>query len=131
MTPAAAPSRERGFTLVEILVALTIAALVLLPLLRGFSAALDGAADSEAYEQAVVVAESALETMGTTVPLADGQDFERQDGRFRIAAAIRRHDVGDATGYVVPYELSVVVSWGDGRRSRRVALQTLRLGAQQ
>jgi general secretion pathway protein I len=123
-------SDQRGFTLVEILVAFTIATLILLPLLRGFSGALDSAADSEAYEQAVAVGESALATMGIDAPLADGQTFARQDGRFRIAGEVHRYPTGGASSYVVPYDLSVIVTWGEGRRARRIALQTLRLGAE-
>jgi general secretion pathway protein I len=129
--PEAASPRERGFTLIEVLVAVAIAALVLLPLLHGFSKALDGAADSEAYEEAVAIAQSALATLGTRAPLAEDRGFTRQDGRFTVAASVHRYPLGDASTYVVPYELSVAVSWGEGRKQRSVTLQTLRLGAQQ
>jgi general secretion pathway protein I len=128
--PEAASPRERGFTLIEVLVAVAIAALVLLPLLHGFSKALDGAADSEAYEEAVAIAQSELAMLGTGAPLAEEKGFTREDGRFTIAASVHRYPLGDASAYVVPYELSVAVSWGEGRRHRSVTLQTLRLGPQ-
>ena len=122
--------RERGFTLVEILVAFTIAAIMLLPLLRSFSGALSSAANSEAYEQADTIAESALATLGASVPLVDGNGFERQEGRFTVTATMHRYAIGDGSGYVIPYDLSVTVGWGEGRQARRIVLHTLRIGPQ-
>jgi prepilin-type N-terminal cleavage/methylation domain-containing protein len=129
--PRCPDDSEQGFTLVEILVASTVAAIMLIGLLRGFSSGAESAASSAAYEEAVAIAESTLELLGTETPLVDGRGFERRQGRFTVIAAIRRYPLAESSTYVVPYDLSVTVGWGDGAHRRSIALRTLRLGPQQ
>jgi general secretion pathway protein I len=135
---SAAVSRSRrieGFTLVEVLVAFTIAALLLVAVLRILTVGLDGAERSEAYTRATIIAESTLDTLGVVTPLKDGDAAELSDGPFRIHAAVERYREpgaeSQATQYLVLYRVSAAVSWREGRRERSVSLSTLRLGPQQ
>jgi len=121
-----------GFTLIEVLVAFTIAVLLLLPLMRGFSTGIRSASRTDAVTEATLIAQSTLESMGYATGLSDDADLERQEGPYRVSAAAHRYrGEGIAAGptlSVVPYELAVTVSWQEGARTRSVALRTLRLG---
>lgn len=90
--------------------------------------ALTGAARSEAYGEATILAESTLETMGTVAPLADGDAADLQNGRFHIHATVQRYPDLSVNGYVVPYALATTVSWRDGTQAHSVSLETIRLG---
>lgn len=124
-------AEERGFTLIEVLVAFAIAALLLVAILRGLTLDLAGTERTDAYTAATLLAESALDALGVVTPLAPGT-AETRDGRFRIAASVERyHDpggVGDDGQYVVLYRVAAAVSWQEGGRERSVSLWTLRLG---
>jgi hypothetical protein len=113
------------------LVALTIATLLLAVLLRGLGLGAAGSRRVEAYAEATILAQSVLDTAAVATPLADGAEAERQEGAFRIRAAVHRYRAGPADkedGYLVPYELTAMVLWRDGAEERSVSLQTLRLG---
>ena len=137
-SPAACRRRRaEGFTLVEVLVAFTIAALLLVAVLRLLSLGLDGSERAEAYTRATLLAESTLDALGVATPLVEGDAAELSDGPFRIHASVERYGGAGAPGgaaqyaqYVVLYRVSATVSWRDGRRERSVSLTTLRLGPQ-
>jgi general secretion pathway protein I len=124
-------AEERGFSLIEVLVAFTIAALLLVVILRGLTLDLAGAARTDAYTAATLLAESTLDALGVVTPLAPGT-AETRDGRFRIAASVERyHDpagVGGDGQYVVLYRVAAAVFWRESGRERSVSLWTLRLG---
>ena len=121
--------RQRGFTLIEVLVAFAVAALVLSVLLPTFSAGLGAASRAKAVTEATLLAESSLDAIGTTIPLAPGRLDDVYDGRYRWHAEIAaRPDLAAATLPVAPYEVTVTVAWNELGRERHVALHTLRLG---
>lgn len=124
---------DRGFTLVEVLVAFTVAALLLGVLYQVFSTGLRSASAAADYSTAVLLAESALETVGTQETLAPGQMRERVDRKYDRRVVVRpRPDLLPAYAVnpaVIPYEVQVTVDWQNGRRPRSVSLTTLRLGA--
>ncbi|HEY3919302.1 MAG TPA: prepilin-type N-terminal cleavage/methylation domain-containing protein [Stellaceae bacterium] len=124
---------QSGFTLIEVLVATTIAALLLLPLLRGFSTGLTTTTRSGDLTEATLIAESTLETVGAATPLDEATGLDRQDGRYRVSATVKRYPTGVADGTaalpVAAYEIAVTVGWSEAAKLRSVALRTLRLGA--
>ncbi|MGH7036279.1 MAG: type IV pilus modification PilV family protein [Stellaceae bacterium] len=123
---------ERGFTLIEVLVAFAIAAILLLPLLRSFSTGIGIASRTDAATEATLIAQSTLEGIGHLVALSDGASLERQEGPYRVSAFVRRYQgPADATGSifaVVPYDVAVTVNWQEGARARSITLRTVRLG---
>ena len=127
------PSRRTsGFTLIEVLVAFTIAAVLLLPLLRSYSFGVAGATRTDAFTAATLLAQSTLETFGPGTALADGGGVDQQEGRYHVAVTVERYE-GDGSLppsplIAIPYEVAVTVSWPDGARERSVTLRTLRLG---
>ncbi len=126
-------ARDAGFTLIEVLVAFTIAAVLLLPLLQSFSAGVASASRTEVFTGATLVAEAALETVGAETELVEGSGFDRQEGRYHVSASIRSYAGGEEMSppsqlAAVPYEVVVTVSWQEAARIRSIALRTLRLG---
>lgn len=123
-----------GFTLLEILVGFTIAAVLMVLLLQVLTGGLASSSQSSAEVSAVLAAQSALDELGRSVPLRDGQESAEDRGRFHIATAVRRYtehvDADTSTLYAVPYDVRVTVSWREGRRDRSVSLRSLRLGPQ-
>jgi general secretion pathway protein I len=126
-------ARADGFTLIEVLVAFTIAAILLLPLLRGFASGVTSADQTDAFTQATVIAESAMESVGPALPLVDGSSQERQEGRYRVSTSVHLYQGEGAptnpSPAVVPFEVVVAVNWQDAARTRSISLRSLRLGA--
>jgi general secretion pathway protein I len=75
--------RSRGFSLLEVLVAFVILALVGTALFSLFSGALNNASVADDYSRAVLVAESALAEAASTRPLREAtQQGTADDGRI-------------------------------------------------
>ncbi len=133
--PAASSSTRadcRGFTLIEVLVAFAIAALLLVALLRILTLSLAGSERSEIDTRATLLAQSTLDAVGVVAPLAEGDVAELESAPFHIHATVERYgEAGTSPQYLVLYRVSATVSWRDGRRERSVSLSTLRLGPQQ
>jgi prepilin-type N-terminal cleavage/methylation domain-containing protein len=122
---------QSGFTLIEVLVATTIAALLLLPLLRGFSTGLAATARSGGLTEATLIAQSTLETIGATGPLDETKDVDHEEGRYHVTARVHRASgadfAADASLPVAAYEITVTVDWPEGAKTESIALRTLRL----
>jgi len=133
--PASSPrdGDPGGFTLIEVLVAFTIAALMLAVLLHSFTLGIGGASRVEAYTEATLIAQSTMDEFGTEIPVKDGTRVERHEGRFLVTAGSRlfTDDVApDITGFALaPFELTVSVTWQEGARQQSINLRTLRLGS--
>src|SRR5579864_192626 len=80
-----------GFTLLEVIVAFAIAAILMVAMLRALTLGLDGSRRAEAMTRAAVLAESTLDSLGVAAPLRDGDETELRDGDFRIRAAVHRY----------------------------------------
>ena len=122
----------RGFTLIEVLIAFTIAVLLLLPLLRSFSSGVASATRTDGFTEATLIAESTLESIGPATPLVDGASTEQEEGGYQISTAVNRYH-GDGAPeqdllIAIPYEVVVTVRWPEAARTRSIALRTLRLG---
>jgi general secretion pathway protein I len=121
-----------GFTLIEILVAFVITALAVGALYRMSSIGLGTGSTADRYGRALLIAEAAMEGAGITEPLVPQHSTSRMDGVYDQDITVRarpdllRTPATPDTRY--PYEVSVVITWRDGRRARSIALSTLRLG---
>jgi len=128
----ASPSGAAGFTLIEILVAFTIALLALGALYRASSTGLAAGTSATHYSRALLIAESALEGAGVEAPLAPGKSTRRVDGAYDQELMVNaRPDLLPGAGGIVgtyPYEVSVAVAWHDAGRARSIELSTIRLG---
>jgi hypothetical protein len=97
------------------------------------STGLGAGSTADRYRRALLIAEAVMEGAGITEPLASQTSTSRIDGIYDRDITIRaRPDLlrTPATrDRRYPYEVSVVITWRDGRRTQTLALSTLRLGA--
>ena len=120
-----------GFTLIEVLVALTILSLTLAIIFSVFSKGLRGRRTAEEYEQATLLAESKLSSIGVVEPIREGRTIGRFNVRYWWATQVTpyqeagRNKSQDLLSQ--PMTVTVTVSWGQGQDSKSVSLTTLRL----
>jgi general secretion pathway protein I len=122
-------SRAAGFTLVEMLVAFTVAVLLLGAVYRVFSAGLRAEGSAEAYAKAVLIAQSSLDTLWVG-PVVEGDVSDSVGAYARHVSVKRRSDLArqDLRRPLAAYEIGVDVVWRDGLRQRQVLLSAIRLG---
>ena len=74
----------RGFSLLEVLVAFTILAMLLAALFQVFSAGLHAARSGDRYTRATVIAQSQIAALGVESPLQEGITSGTTDGSFSV-----------------------------------------------
>lgn len=104
---------ESGFTLIEVLVAFAVLAIVLVPLLQVFGGGLGTTQTARAYTQAALLARSKLDEMGVEAPLVEGEET----GTFDAPGFRWRTEVTRDTSEVIAPEPSA--GSRDSERSRR------------
>lgn len=122
---------ERGFSLLEVVVALALLGLVLALLGDSLRSGVIGNNKAVAAQRALALAEQRLAELGTVQNLEPGSR-SGSAGPLRWKTSTERYsdEGGDFEPAAAPsiYRLRVVVSWGDRRRPHELALETLRLG---
>jgi general secretion pathway protein I len=125
------PSKNRGLSLLEVLVAFSILAVTVAVILRVFATGLRGAAGAESYSEAIFQAETLLAKTGVEVPLTPGEQQSDTSGRYRWRRIIRPYALPDLPAEiplpVSAFEVIVEIYWEEGGRRRSVALSSLRL----
>lgn len=132
---------QRGFTLLEVVVAFVVLALVLATVFQIFSAGLSRTADLDEYSRALVIAQSRLAAANVEEGVKEGQvRGETPDRRFEWTVTTAAHQDASITGTnaAVPaapqatfglYRVDVKVGWkGADGKDRQVALASLQLG---
>ena len=129
-----ARTRQRGYTLIEVIVAFALLALALTLLLGTLSGATRQVRWSADAGRAALHARSLLAAAGVGEPLRTGEQAgELEDGRYRwTLRVVPWTDPSAAAGPVALaadrlFELELDVRWGAGGPRERVQLRTLRL----
>jgi general secretion pathway protein I len=131
-----ATRRQRGFTLVEVVVAFLLLSMVLATGFELFTAGMRRAIDLEERSLALGIAQTQLARAGVEVPLKEGTTSgTSEDGKYRWTLAITRSEEAAAdpkqpvqTAYGL-FRVEVVVAWrGADERDHTFSLATLDLG---
>jgi general secretion pathway protein I len=124
-------NKQRGFSLLEILIAFSILALSLGILLKIFSSGVNTAGVAEEYSAAVQIAESLMAKTGVESPLqaSEATGLENKKYHWRVSVSpfqftAENLDVTEIAA--VLFKVKVTVNWGDDK-GRQLELITLRL----
>jgi len=127
-------SSDSGFTLLEVVVALAIAALAIVGLFQAASGGLLAVNTAGRVEEAVQRAQSHLAAIGRSAALIQGE-FTDDDGggyrwRLRARPVAARQVVapdGNPTVTATLFDVEVAISWPGRSGERSVVLKTMRL----
>ena len=124
-----------GFTLLEVVVALAIAAVALVGLFQAGSGGLFAVDTAARAQEAIQRAQSHLAAVGRDAALVQGEFTDDDGGGYRWRLRVRpvgthRALVPDAnsTGSATLYDVEVAILWPGRSGDRSVVLKTLRLG---
>jgi general secretion pathway protein I len=122
-------NRAAGFTLLEILVALTLFAIVGGALLGLFQSGLRATSASSEYTHAALLARSKLNELQVYTTLVPGTYEGEFDERYRWRVTLtERAEATDASLLrQVPVDVSLAVSWGEPADTRLVELRSVLL----
>ena len=136
--PQSAPraERQRGYTLIEVIVAFALLALGLTLLLGTLSGATRQVRVAADGGRAALHAQSLLDELDMDAPLRPQQregDFEDGAYRWRLSVQPWREATEPAVAAPAPLEgprlleVELDVEWGDGRPGQRLSVRSLRL----
>ena len=131
--------RQQGFSLIEVLAAFVILALVATALFQLFSASLRNAAASSEWSRALLVAQSRLDIAAAAQPLREVEDRGTEDeGRIRWTSKVAAFTVSGvdpeleraSEGLAMRmFRITVDVTFdGANGKERSLSLATIRLG---
>ena len=131
-------NRQRGFTLIEVVVAFVLLSLVLATAFEIFSTGLARSGDLEDRSRALALAQSRLAVTGVEEALKEGDtQGESEDRRFHWVVSVRKVEESTDASAPIPsiyamFRIDVRVAWqGADTRERTLSLATVTLGQRQ
>jgi len=129
--------RQRGFTLLEVVVAFVLLALILVTAFQVFSTGLSRASTLDERSQALAIAQSRLASAGVEDGLKEGETRgETPDRKYTWALRVKRYEEDLPSGAAAPqsnlaiYRVDSSVSWhGSDGRDQDYSLSTILVGA--
>lgn len=133
MAPSDKDRIQRGFTLIEVLVAFVILALFLGAVLPSLSASLSATRTSNDTLTATAYAQSLIAGVGVEGLITEGE-FTNTLEQTRFTSRLTVRPYGEPAAAATDarlYEVTARIGWRDGVRRRTVSLTTLRYGTGQ
>ncbi|HKL52492.1 MAG TPA: type II secretion system protein [Wenzhouxiangellaceae bacterium] len=130
--PNAAPSGQRGFTLIEVMAAFAIFAVLFGVLLQILSTSISNTRRSGDFTQAALLAQSQLDMIGIESLPQPGQSSGRYNDEYSWELIIEPYQISDDRGVLFEdlpidlYYVGLTVFWGEGRYERSALFETLR-----
>lgn len=125
-------SKTKGFTLIEVVVAMAILGIGLIVIIELFSGGLRLARTSIEYTEAVNYARMKMEELGVKQTIEEGSEEGEFDNTFRWQVETKKVDIlpiQTGTDYKAPvdlFQVKVKVFWKSGSKERSTALETYR-----
>jgi len=129
-TPNSKLKTQQGFTLLEVVVALSIVGLGVVTLLEIFSTGLRLGARSFARTEAIAYSRQAMDEVLIRREFKDGREEGSFGEAYRWRAQVRAYQQETQLPFSTKWELKEVtlqMRYSDGGRERRVEMRTLRL----
>jgi prepilin-type N-terminal cleavage/methylation domain-containing protein len=127
---------KRGFTLLEVMIAVSIAAIGIVSLLELFGGSMHLARASAEQTRAIVLASSLIDQALWRAELPE-RDYEGAEGDFQWTISIKAVDpslgsteeepLEDVSDDYELYEVAVQIRWGSGETPKTLSLKSLRL----
>lgn len=124
--------KTRGFTLIEVVVAMAILGVGLIVIIELFSGGLRLGRTSEEYTQAVGYARLKMEDIALAKQLEEGQEEGEFDNIFRWRVEVKKVPVlpvEETTDFQPPvdlYQVKVIILWKSGLKERSTVMETLK-----
>jgi len=122
---------NRGFTLMEVLVAFMVMAIAMVVVMQLFSGGLKSAALSSDYMHGIFHAQQKMEELLVEDPIIAGSRSGQFEDGYKWEAQIEHRMLETDFGHRLPvdaYHISLKVTWQRGGRSRDFEIKTLTLG---
>jgi general secretion pathway protein I len=120
-------ANARGFTLLEVLVALVLLSVALVAILQLFSINLRGIATSEDFAKAVMRAEATMRDVLDDDDIAEKSSSEITPDGYRIDVAITNAEEKRTENLPLKLlQISLTVHWKDGVKERALTLKTMK-----
>jgi len=122
------PDAERGFTLLEVLVAMVLLSIALVAIFELFSANIRGIAKSDDYSNAVMLGESKMREILDDKNLTEKTWEETTEDGYRIHAVVS-NSASDRTEnlQIRLLEINLTVSWIKDSKESSLNLKTLKM----
>lgn len=124
------PVSNNGFTLIEILVAISILAISLVVIFQLFSGGLKSSRLSEEYTRAIFHAREKMEEILIPKELSEGELQGEFEDSFRWKSEIVRIEDPEEDDKELPFtmfNIKVDVMWGEGDKERRFEISTMKV----
>jgi len=126
------PSGQRGFTLIEVMAAFAIFAVLFGVMLQILSTSISNTRRSGDFTQAALLAQSQLDMVGIEELPQPGQSSGRYNDEYSWELIIEPYQIADDRGVAYEdlpidlYYVGLTVYWGEGRGERSALFETLR-----